>query len=265
MRGSSTKTYQPVIDRLVALGLTTYEARVFSALTELGEAGVAEIHSAAAVPRSAVYGTLEKLESRGIIESSAGRPRRFRALPPTTAISKIESELVGAVKDAKEGLEKLASAPHKESSEVRIWIIRGTGRIMGKLEDLAASAKSELFIAGASSHMLEFADLWKTAKSRRVKVIFATLDPERVRELSKYGEAARPRYRMKLPNLDHPKILFARADRRVVLFVSEYGEGPQGADLTAFWTDDVSFVGFLNYLIDSLTKPPSKKTKTARG
>ena len=55
-------TNQKVIDKLVALGLTIYEAKVFSALTRLGEAGVCDIHAVAEVPRSAVYGTLEKLE-----------------------------------------------------------------------------------------------------------------------------------------------------------------------------------------------------------
>ena len=151
-------THQKVIDRLVALGLTTYEAKVFSALTRLGEAGVSEIHAVAEVPRSAVYGTLEKLERRGIIETSPGRPKKFRALPPKVAVSKIESELRDAVKDAKDGLEELASIPHREASDVRIWIVKGRTRIRVRLEDMVAAAGSELMVAGTPAYMMTFAD-----------------------------------------------------------------------------------------------------------
>ncbi|MGD9963138.1 MAG: TrmB family transcriptional regulator, partial [Thermoplasmata archaeon] len=130
-----------VNDRLVTLGLTTYEAKVFSALTKLGEASVGEIHAVANVPRSAVYGTLEKLERRGIIETSAGRPRRFRALPPKAAVARIESEMLSAVKDARTGLEELASSPHKGASDVRIWIVRGQSRIQERLRDIVGTAR----------------------------------------------------------------------------------------------------------------------------
>ena len=248
-------THQKVIDRLVALGLTTYEAKVFSALTRLGEAGVSEIHAVAEVPRSAVYGTLEKLERRGIIETSPGRPKKFRALPPKVAVSKIESELRDAVKDAKDGLEELASIPHREASDVRIWIVKGRTRIRVRLEDMVAAAGSELMVAGTPAYMMTFADIWKRAKSRKTSVIFATMEPDKIAGLAKFGKIMRPRYHVKLPDGDQPKVLFVRADRRVILFASEYKDETQVEDMTAFWTDDDSIVRFLNYLIDSMSKP----------
>lgn len=253
-------TRQDVVDRLMALGLTTYEAKVFSALTRLGEAGVADIHAVAEVPRSAVYGTLEKLERMGIIESSTGRPKKFRALPPRVAVSKIESELLGALRDARDGLEELASAPHKGASDARIWVIRGQERIRQRLEGVVGSAKSELTVAGTSAHMLSFVDVWKKAKSRKVLVTFATQEPEMISELSRYGKIIRPKYLMKMNNVDQPKMLFVRADRKTVLFASEYADDAQGEGMTAFWTDDESIVKFMNYLTDSMSPHP-KGTK----
>ncbi len=245
--------------------MTTYEAKVFSALTRLGEAGVSEIHAVAEVPRSAVYGTLEKLERRGIIETSTGRPKKFRAQPPKIAVSKIESELRDAVKDAKDGLEELASTPHREVSDVRIWIVKGRTRIEARLEDMVASVRSELLVAGAPLNMLAFTDVWKTAKSRKVKVVFATLEPDKIAKLARFGEIMRPRFHVKLPGDDQPRVLFVRADRKVILFASEYKDETQVEDMTAFWTDDDSIVRFLNYLTDSLSKPVKSPGKVRRG
>lgn len=240
--------------------MTSYEAKVFSALTRLGEACVGEIHAVADVPRSAVYGTLERLERRGVIESSTGRPRRFRALPPKAAVSKIESELLGAVKDARDGLEELASSPHKGASDVRIWVVKGRPRVRQRLEDIVRSARSELMVSGTPEHMLSFADLWKKAKSKKVKVTFATLEPEKVSELSRYGAVVRPRYHVKMDDIDQPRVLFVRADRETILFASEYDDGARNDDMTAFWTDDASIVRFMNYLTDSMS-PRTKGRK----
>lgn len=253
-------THQNVIDRLVALGLTTYEAKVFSALTRLGEAGVGEIHAVAEVPRSAVYGTLEKLGRRGIIETSTGRPKKFRAMSPKAAVSKLESELVSAVKDAREGLEELARAPHKGASDVRIWAIKGRTRIRKRLEDMTASARSELLVSGTPEHMLCFTDVWRKSRPKRLKLMFVTLEPEKISELSKYGEIVRPNYHVGMDAAEPPKVLFVRADRKVILFASEYKDETQIEDMTAFWTDDDSIVRFLNYLTDSLS-PKGKDPK----
>lgn len=247
------KTHQKVIDRLIALGLTTYEAKVFSALTGLGEAGVGEIHAIAEVPRSAIYGTLEKLEGRGIVETSTGRPKKFRAMSPNVAISKIQSKLLGAAKDARDGLEELASVPHKEASEARIWVIRGRMRILERLREIADSARSELLVAGTPEHILAFSEIWKKARSKRMKVMFATPEPGRISALSKYGEIASPGHSLKLHEAGSPKVLFVRFDRKTILFASEYEDETRIEDMMAFWTDDPSVVRFMNYLTDSLT------------
>jgi sugar-specific transcriptional regulator TrmB len=256
--------HQKVVDRLVALGLTSYESKVFSALTRLGEAGVGEIHAVAEVPRSAVYGALEKLERRGIVESSSGRPRKFRAIPPRLAVSRIESGILSAVKDAKAGLEELAAAPHRESADVRIWSVKGRPRIRERLVETVASARREMLVAGSPEHMLSFSPIWRSASRRRVKISFACLDPERISQLSSLGEIVRPRYHVHVQDENPPKVLFVRVDRRAILFASEYRDETGVEDLTAFWTDDSSLVRFLNYLTDALSRPSGKPRGQAR-
>ena len=201
---------------------------------------------------------------RGIIETSTGRPKKFRALPPKVAVSKIESELRDAVKDAKDGLEELACTPHREASDVRIWIVKGRTRIKARLEDMVVSTRSELLVAGTPVNILASADVWRMAKSRKIKVMFATSEPDKIAGLAKFGEIVRPRFHVKLPGDDPPKVLFVRADRRIILFASEYKDETQVENMTAFWTDDDSIVMFLNYLTDSLSTPVKKPGKARR-
>lgn len=242
-------THQRVVDKLISLGLTTYEAKVFSALTRLGEARVSEIHTVAEVPRSAIYETLDRLEHRGIIETSTGRPKRFRAVPPKIAISKIESEVISAVRDAREGLEELACTPSHGASDARLWIIKGKTRIRDTIERMIDSVKSEMLVAGYPDHIIAFDGLWRKAKAKKIKIRFAATDPDKIRALKGYGEIIRPKTKTKIPELNPPKVLFVRSDKKIILLASEYKDENQTEDMTAFWTDDESIVGFINYIL----------------
>ncbi len=248
-----TLTHQKVIDKLISLGLTTYEAKVFSALTRLGEARVSDIHVVAEVPRSAIYETLDRLEHRGIIETSTGRPKRFRAVPPKIAISKIESEVLSAVKDAREGLEELACAPPQGTSDVRIWAIKGKGRIKDRMERMIDSTKSEMLVAGYPDLLIDFEALWRMAKEKKIKIRFASPDPQKIKTFKEYGTILKPKAMMKFTEMHPPKVLFVQSDKKIILFASDYREEKQIEDMTAFWTDDQSIVGFINYLMEPLS------------
>jgi len=261
---SDTKDKDTVINHLVTLGMTTYEAKVFSALTRLGDARVGEIHEVAEVPRSAIYETLQRLEHRGLIETSTGRPKKFRAVPPKIAIAKMESELMTAVKDARDGLEELAGSPHRGASDVRIWAVKGRTRIRERIESIMDSVRTELFVAGYPELLLSLDDLWKRAKTKRIKVRFATADPSKIARLKEYGEILRPMFKKNGPKMRLPKVLFVRADKRVILLASEYRDEKQIEDMTAFWTDDESIVGFINYLMGSLSPRDEQRDRRTR-
>lgn len=245
---------QKVIDRLVELGMTTYEAKVFLALTRLGEASVSQIHGVADVPRSAIYDTIDRLEQRGIVESSTGRPKRFRPLSPKAAINRIESELLDAGKEARSGLESLAGSTQADASGVRIWVIRGKGRIREKITEIVGSAGRDLLIAGDPDILLSMEDIWRTT-SRRVKVSFFTGDPDRIQRLDGIGEILRPPMSADASGMHPLKALFIRADRRTVLFAGEHMDEADSGDPTAFVTDDESFVRFILYVTEPMMPP----------
>lgn len=245
---------QKVVERLVELGMTTYEAKVFLALTRLGEASVSQIHCIADVPRSAIYDTIGRLEQRGIVEVSTGRPKRFRPLSPKAAMNRIESGLIDAGKEAQAGLEALAGSEHRDRSDVRIWTIRGKSRIIDKIADLVGSARKELLIAGHPDLLLKLEGLWKRAR-KGTRVFFFTGKPQDIQRLARYGDILDPRFGTGLPGIHPPMALFVRADSRTVLFTSETSGSVSEDEATAFWTDDESFVRFILYVTEPMILP----------
>lgn len=81
------------IEALRLMGLTDYETQSYVALTSLISANAAEISLTANVPRSKVYQVLKKLESKGFIEMSRGKPLQFTVIPPHEVFKNPETTL----------------------------------------------------------------------------------------------------------------------------------------------------------------------------
>lgn len=72
-----------MIDRLVALGLTDGEARVFLSLLRLGPSKVGAVVKDSRVSYSKVYDVLDRLAAKGLVSHvTIGRVRRFGAVEP---------------------------------------------------------------------------------------------------------------------------------------------------------------------------------------
>jgi sugar-specific transcriptional regulator TrmB len=80
------------VDALVGLGLTSYEAQAYVALTRRAHATGAEAARLAGVPRQRIYDVLEGLVARGLASVEPGRPARYAAVPPDEAIGSLLAE-----------------------------------------------------------------------------------------------------------------------------------------------------------------------------
>ncbi len=79
--GKRTTVSQERIDKLTAFGLTTYEARVYLALLNLGTAAVAQIPAISRVPRTRIYATMQQLHRKGLVQILPEKPLRYKAAP----------------------------------------------------------------------------------------------------------------------------------------------------------------------------------------
>ena len=114
-------------EALQRIGLSHYEALVFVNLARAGAATAGELARASGVNRVQTYRALESLESRGLVEVTLDRPRRYAA----RAINEV-FEMIAEEKRAE--LEKLDA--------VRKTLLDSWPRISGrKREPLSVRSK----------------------------------------------------------------------------------------------------------------------------
>jgi hypothetical protein len=76
-----------LVDPLLALGLTLYEARVYIALATRSGLSAAQVATAARIPRQRVYDVLESLEVKKLVLRHDLRPARFDVIDPQRGIN----------------------------------------------------------------------------------------------------------------------------------------------------------------------------------
>lgn len=79
------------VDRLVRLGLTSYEARAYVALVRRDASTAAEVARIAGVPRPRIYDVVDGLVAKGLAVGRPGKTVRFVATRPEEALDQLVS------------------------------------------------------------------------------------------------------------------------------------------------------------------------------
>lgn len=94
---------------LKELGLKEYPAKTLAYLIDLGESKAPELSSASGVPKARIYGVLNELADRGLVEVKPGRPAKYRPKPPSEIINRIIRNKKTQMKKEIEKIEGLRS------------------------------------------------------------------------------------------------------------------------------------------------------------
>ncbi|MEM7825282.1 MAG: helix-turn-helix domain-containing protein [Candidatus Aenigmatarchaeota archaeon] len=78
-----------LLEALKDFGLTEYETKVYTTLIFLGPSKVGKISKVSKVPQSKIYGVLEELAQKELVEVFDGRPKEIRAIPPSLAFKNL--------------------------------------------------------------------------------------------------------------------------------------------------------------------------------
>ncbi len=118
-----------ILKSLEALGIKGYEAKAYLELLRIGEETAPKIASRAGIPLPRVYDVLESLCRKGLIEIKAGRPRKYRALPPSIALTRYVRSYIEQIMSLNdrivEELEKLYRT--SETHEPYLWVSHSIG------------------------------------------------------------------------------------------------------------------------------------------
>ena len=142
------------VERLVRLGLTTYEARAYVTLVRRDSFTAAQIARTAGLPRQRIYDVLASLVEKGLASARPGTVVKYGALAPDLAVERLvasrRSEMSALERDASDvigrlGPEYQAGRAHSDPLEY-IEVLRDRGAINERFAELQAAVKNEILV-----------------------------------------------------------------------------------------------------------------------
>lgn len=230
-------TYAPrvdsgaLVDRLVRLGLTTYEARAYLALVRRDAYTAAQVARQSGVPRQRIYDVLGTLVEKGLASTRPGSVVKYAAIAPEMAIDRLvlahrmeltDLERAGAEVAAVLGPEFTAGQTHSDPLDY-IEILRDRGAINERFAELQAAVKTEILVftkppyATPPQENDEGIQVSRTHVARSVYELSILDDPattEGVRRFIEAGEEARfvETVPLKLVIIDEAIVMFGMQD-----------------------------------------------------
>lgn len=241
------------IAALENLGLSNYEAKVFTALQTLGTATARDVHQVTDVPRSQVYGAAESLQDRGLVEVQQSKPIQYRPISLESAKSHLREEFEHTQERAFEYLE-IAREQRADADEERedIWTVHGRTAIDGRIEQLVEEADHRVvFALGASAPKLtdRLVDLLRERAASGVEVV--VVPSKSVGDRFADSEVTVTPLSAGHPHGDDPVSRVVAVDGETVLLsVRDERDAPELAEETAIWSSRTGIAAVLIQLVD---------------
>lgn len=151
------------VESLVELGLRTYEAQCFVALTQLSDGTAKEISRVADVPQSRVYDVVEDLHRLGLVDVQESEPRRYSAVSVDTARERLRQEFQGHLETATANLRELEGRTVDDDG---VWKVAGPADVHARAIEAIGAAKSEIYLLVADEELFESGLLEELAAAR---------------------------------------------------------------------------------------------------
>ena len=244
----------PELEPLLNLGLTGYEAAGYLALTRRGWATAAEVARLSGLPRQRVYDVLDGLVARGLATLEPGRPARYTAAAPETAVGVLlaahRASLERLERDAADAIARLTPAYREGRAENDpldyIELLREPAAIAARFSELEAAAERQILVFTKPPYAIEPGEnvaglqlLERGIEARSVYERSLYDDPAQVDAVRRFvdaGEQARV--------VDELPLKLVVIDGRVALFTME-DPVAGSTDLTIMIVEHSGFAGLL--------------------
>ncbi len=218
-------------ERLVDLGLTSYEAKAYLALLRRDSSTPADVARLARVPRQRIYDVLATLVQRGLVSQRPGPPAKYAAASPEFAIERLllrrREELAELERKSREMIEALTptfAEGQKERDPLEyIEVLRDRRAINERFAELQENIEREILVftkppyATPAQENVEGIAVTHSHTARSVYEFSALDDPDfsaGVRRFIAAGEEARfvEKLPLKLVIIDETIVLFGMED-----------------------------------------------------
>lgn len=222
-----------LIEKLMKLGLSEYEAKIYVVLVGLDEASAREIHEGSKVPRTRVYDILEKLVEKGFVEVQQGNPTYYRAIEPEKTIEKQIGDLSKITRECIEELEKLQIARHRDLP--LFWMVRGDWTIKTKIQELISEAREEISIACLNTEILHEISGMLDGQNKKIRCLLTRRDSEIMNKIKKAefkttGKSSLAKIIESMEKIDEEEIKFKMEcliiadNRKSIIIIEENGK-----------------------------------------
>jgi sugar-specific transcriptional regulator TrmB len=172
-----------LVESLKTLGLTEYEAKVYSALVMFDRAEVKQVYEYLEAPKPSVYQSLRSLTDKGLVQVVNSKPAIYRATPPKIAIKHLAESHKKAEDAAMLELEELEqSRVESEYSDV-LWTLFGRENIEHKMEELLDKADHSLVLLLPPEYLPQL----KTLRKKDIEIKLLVFGKEAKDQAESYG------------------------------------------------------------------------------
>jgi len=218
-------------ERLVDLGLTSYEAKAYLALVRRDASAAADVARLARIPRQRIYDVLATLVEKGLASQRPGPPTKYSAVSPEFALERLvlarREEMDRLERASRELIELLGpafAAGQKERDPLDyIEVLRDRNAINERFGELQEGIQNEILVftkppyATPAQENLEGLEVSRTHRAKSVYE-YSALDDEAfaegVRRFIEAGEEARfvEKLPLKLVIIDETVVMFGMED-----------------------------------------------------
>lgn len=151
--GIKTIERDRIVTRLKDLGLSSYEALVYTTLLKHSSMTASMLCKETDIPDSKIYYVLDGLDKKGMLTMQKGNPSFYRSVAPKDALLNLKERLAQEFKEKTNEIEVLAdlltpvyeSVEKSEQLEVA-YIVRGQKNIINRMKALIETAHQEVAI-----------------------------------------------------------------------------------------------------------------------
>ena len=220
-----------LIGQLTRLGLTTYEAKAYLALTRRDSYTAAQVSRQAGLPRQRIYDVLGSLVEKGLASARPGEVVKYAAIPPQLAVARLiethRQELQDLERDAVEMVANMTPAYEAGRGQTDpleyIEVLRDERAINERFAQLQSQVRREILVftkppyARRPQENVEGLTVSREHVARSMYELSAFEDRDFIRGVEQFleaGEEARfvPVLPLKLVIIDETIVMFGMQD-----------------------------------------------------
>ena len=160
-----------LVNKLMRIGFTEYQAKAYVALTRKNPVTGYELSKNSGVPRSMIYEVVGKLVERGAAMTlRTGGTTKYAPVPAVEFFNQLQREHENLISDLKNDLSSLASAPDLEY----VWNIEGHENIIGRSIEMIEQAEERIYLTLLPVTLPDLEATLTDAVQRGVRVVIYT-------------------------------------------------------------------------------------------